>query len=86
LGGWKDYLDLSTMVCKDAPPFLLLHGSADELVKPEQSEMLYDALEKAGISTDLYFIEGANHGDTHFAQSEVKEIILAFLNKSLNIQ
>jgi acetyl esterase/lipase len=86
LGGWKDYPDLSTMVSKNAPPFLLLHGSADELVKPEQSEMLYAALEKAGISADLYFIEGANHADAHFVQSEVKEIMLAFLNKVLDVQ
>jgi acetyl esterase/lipase len=82
----NDFPDLDTMVDSNAPPFLLLHGSADDLVKVEQSEILYQALEKAGVPVDLYIIEGANHGDVHFAQTEVKEIILSFLDKNLAVK
>jgi acetyl esterase/lipase len=83
MGHRNDLPGLDTLITKKSPPFLLLHGSADDLVKVEQSEMFYQALNQAGVSVDFYVIEGANHGDVHFVQIEIKEIILEFLNKTL---
>ncbi|CEK15284.1 esterase/lipase [Chthonomonas calidirosea] len=46
---------------KDAPPFLILQGTADTLVPPDQSERLYDALHKAGANVTLLLAYGLPH-------------------------
>lgn len=45
-----------------APPFLILHGAADDLVPPSQSIALYDSLARAGRDATLYLIEDFGHG------------------------
>lgn len=62
-----------------APPFLLVHGDADELVPPGQSELLRDALVKAGVGVELLIVKGAGHGSRKVITPEVRERILAFL-------
>jgi dipeptidyl aminopeptidase/acylaminoacyl peptidase len=49
-------------VSKDAPPFLILHGSEAPLVLPSQSQELHDRLKAAGASTDLVIVENTGHG------------------------
>ncbi|HWE01166.1 MAG TPA: alpha/beta hydrolase [Tepidisphaeraceae bacterium] len=49
-------------VNKDCPPFLIMHGANDPLVPVAQSEILRDALEKAGVEVKLEVIPGAGHG------------------------
>src|SRR3954463_3715299 len=44
-----------------APPFLILHGTADLLVPPGQSEILHAALAAAGVESTLCLIEGLGH-------------------------
>ena len=44
------------------PPFLIMHGSADNLVSPVQSEQLYKALIEKGNKVDYVVVEGAGHG------------------------
>jgi acetyl esterase/lipase len=44
-----------------APPFLLLHGSADRLVPCAQSERLHRALRQAGASSGLTLYDDADH-------------------------
>ncbi|MEV3992639.1 alpha/beta hydrolase [Streptomyces sp. NPDC049837] len=43
------------------PPFLLIHGTADGLVPYSQSEVLAEALERAGGQVTLQPVEGADH-------------------------
>lgn len=50
------------------PPFLIMHGSADKLVSPVQSEQLYEALKKKGNKVDYVVVEGAGHGDLYWYQ------------------
>ena len=45
----------------DAPPFLLVHGTADWLVPYAQSEQLHAALTAAGVDCRLVPVEGAQH-------------------------
>ena len=71
--------DLSQMVTKKAPPFLIFHGLADKVVSYEQSKKLYCALQECGVPADLYLIDGAEHGDQHFVQESIKEIMLRFV-------
>lgn len=44
-----------------APPFLLLHGTADRVVPFAQSEALLDALRAANVPAELVPVEGADH-------------------------
>ncbi|HEY6686826.1 MAG TPA: prolyl oligopeptidase family serine peptidase [Propionibacteriaceae bacterium] len=44
-----------------APPFLLIHGTADTVVPYVQSEVLTQALADAGVSAQLVPIERADH-------------------------
>jgi acetyl esterase/lipase len=50
-----------THVTADAPPFLLVHGTADWLVPYAQSEALHAALTAAGVEARLVPVEGAQH-------------------------
>jgi acetyl esterase/lipase len=50
-----------THVTAGAPPFLLVHGTADWLVPYAQSEQLHAALTAAGVSSTLVPAEGAEH-------------------------
>jgi acetyl esterase/lipase len=45
----------------DAPPFLLLHGSADKTVFPRNATALDKALREAGASSTLKMYEGLSH-------------------------
>jgi acetyl esterase/lipase len=44
-----------------APPFLLVHGTADLAVPPRQSERLAEALREAGTDVTVELIPGATH-------------------------
>ncbi|RAX46172.1 alpha/beta hydrolase [Arthrobacter sp. AQ5-06] len=48
-------------VTPDAPPFLLVHGTADRFVPAAQSQALATELEKAGADVELLLIDGADH-------------------------
>jgi acetyl esterase/lipase len=48
-------------VTPDDPPFLILHGSADEEVSITQSELLRDALANAGVEVTLEVFPGEGH-------------------------
>lgn len=53
-----------------APPALLLHGAADELVQPAQSERFAAALRAAGVPVELEIYPRRRHADTVAALSE----------------
>lgn len=50
-----------THVTAESPPFLLVHGRADETVPVEQSRLLYDALTDAGVEATLYELRDLGH-------------------------
>ncbi|MDR3613593.1 MAG: alpha/beta hydrolase [Candidatus Obscuribacterales bacterium] len=50
-----------TYVTKAAPPFLIIHGNADEVVPYAQSVELNDALEKAGADVKMVTVEKGTH-------------------------
>jgi dipeptidyl aminopeptidase/acylaminoacyl peptidase len=65
-------------------PVLLMHGTADEIVPPKQSEEMKKALEKAGKSVKYIEFEGQPHGgwDTKDGIRQIEEAI-AFLKPVL---
>jgi acetyl esterase/lipase len=50
-----------THVRHDAPPFLIVHGTADATVSVEQSELLHKELLAAGARSSFVPVEGAGH-------------------------
>ena len=65
-------------------PVLLMHGTADEIVPPKQSEEMRKALEKAGKSVKYIEFEGQSHSgwDTEDEIRQIEEAI-AFLKPVL---
>ncbi len=61
------------------PPFLIIHGSNDRTVPPNQSTLLDEALKKAGVRTALHVIDGAGHGGPAFASPKIRKLEEAFL-------
>jgi len=45
----------------DAPPFLILHGTADTLVPPAHAQALYDALRRVGAPVTLTWVQHGGH-------------------------
>lgn len=59
----------------DAPPFLLLHGSADVLVPTRQSARLHDALTEAGASSTFEVVDGYGHMFPGMPDDEVEAYV-----------
>ena len=70
-------------VSKEAPPFLIMHGTHDTLVPFAQSEELAAALQKEGASVMLQKFPGAGHGGPVFGKPVVRELIGKFFAKNL---
>ena len=72
-------------VTKDAPPFLIVHGDSDLSVPPHQSQLLYDALKKAGVEATLRFVKGGGHGlrDGDMSDEELFKTMADFFDRHL---
>jgi acetyl esterase/lipase len=51
-------------VSADDPPFLLIHGDADQTIPFEQAGLMSDALKEVGVDSRVIRIPGAGHGPT----------------------
>lgn len=71
-----------TYVGKDDPAFLIVHGDEDKTVPLNQSQMLFEALKKAGVNVHLHIIKGAGHGQG-FNGPEIEPMVSAFFEKQL---
>ncbi|MBC3535690.1 alpha/beta hydrolase [Megasphaera hominis] len=72
-----------TYIGKNSAPMLLMHGTSDYIVSPSQTDLLFQALQKADIPSDRYLVEGAAHGGIYWNQAEVLNVITNFFNKYL---
>jgi acetyl esterase/lipase len=63
----RTYRDASPInhVSGESAPFLIIAGTLDTTVPPEQATLIHEALKAAGVPTELIWIEGAGHGP-HF--------------------
>nr|WP_255671879.1 alpha/beta hydrolase [Glycomyces amatae] len=67
-----------------APPFLLVHGTADDVLPLSQSEVLHELLTAAGANSTFLPVEGADH--TFEGHDDIAGLIaasVAFLAKAL---
>ncbi|MFJ6894382.1 prolyl oligopeptidase family serine peptidase [Streptomyces hokutonensis] len=58
--------DPATHISSKTAPFVLFHGSADNLVSPSETLDLQTALRAKGIESTRYVLTGAGHGDLSF--------------------
>ena len=72
-----------TYVGKDAAPFLIMHGDKDNLVPLSQSELLAEALKKAGVEVKIKVLKGAWHVGPAFISPESYKLIEDFFAKHL---
>jgi len=66
-----------THITEDDPPLLILHGSEDKVVKLDQTEILRDRYQAAGLDVTVHIEDGAAHGWK--TTDEERHLILAFL-------
>jgi acetyl esterase/lipase len=70
-------------VTADDSPFLIMHGDKDDLVPMRHSDILDEALKKAGVETKLHVVKGAGHG---FGSPEINKMIDEFFDRHLKTQ
>ncbi len=76
-----------TYVSPDDPPMLLMHGEKDRAVPYNQSELLYAALQEAGVESRLYKVVGADHGfrnPTKDTPESLFQMVADFFDRHLN--
>ena len=69
-----------TYISADTPPILIMHGTEDTAVLPSQSELLYEALQKAKVPSELVMVPGKAH---EYLGDDAIERVHAFLAKLL---
>ncbi len=78
-----------THIGKVVAPFLIIHGDKDRLVPLSQSELLHEALKKAGMETELLIFKGAGHYDQEFrtqiTATENRDKTVKFFDKHLKV-
>jgi acetyl esterase/lipase len=73
-----------TYAHKDAPPMLIIHGTADKTVPVSQSESLAAALKKAGAGYELVIVPEAQHSfDLQPPQRDLRPVVCSFLDEHL---
>ena len=65
---------------KNSAPMLLMHGTDDNIVSPDQTNLLFQALKSAGVEAERYLVPNANHADDYWQQEDVLDLIVAFIN------
>ena len=76
------YPSLERAMAKLAPrPFLMIHGGADNYIKPDMAQSLFDL---AGQPKELWLVDKAKHNQAiHLAADEYKRRVLEFFDKHL---
>jgi alpha-beta hydrolase superfamily lysophospholipase len=76
------YPHLEEAMVKLAPrPLLMIHGGADNYIKPEMAQALF---ERAGAPREFWLVEGAKHNQAmNVANGEYQKRVLAFFDTHL---
>ena len=67
-----------TYLSGDEPPFLHLHGDADNLISPSMSLLFHNALLDHGDISYRYVLHGENHGSAGFYTEPALQLISSF--------
>jgi acetyl esterase/lipase len=74
-----------TYITKDDPPFLIMHGTKDQLVPTQQSILFAEKLAKiiGKNKVTLHLLEGARHGGPAFEEPAIIQMVFDFLDRNL---
>jgi acetyl esterase/lipase len=75
-----------THVSAGSAPFLLIHGTADGMVPPSQSQRMHAALEAAAATSTLLLIDGMPHGNRTLAREDLRNAMHVFFDEHLKPQ
>jgi acetyl esterase/lipase len=70
-------------ISKSSAPMLLMHGTADTVVSPSQTDLLFQALQQKGIASERYEVPGAPHGGEYWIQEPVLNLITSYFDRYL---
>lgn len=73
-------LNATTYVDPSDPPVIIFHGTKDNVVPPCQGPHFYELLDKAGVETELYMVEGGGHGMGMYAPENLQRMVDFFDN------
>lgn len=68
---------------KPIPPFLIMHGSCDNVVPFNQSVLFYEKLKSLGKEVTFYKLLGSGHGVRGFSSPEAVQTVLDFFAKHM---
>ena len=68
-----------THITEDAPPFLIMHGTEDEIVPVDQARALYANLCSKGVPASLHLLDGENHSFSLNAWNKMRSLAIDFL-------
>ena len=69
-------------VSDDDPPVILFHGTSDKTVNIEQSEEMYDSLQRHGVESEFVRVSGGDHGSANMYTDETLGKMVAFFDKA----
>lgn len=69
-------------VSEDDPPVILFHGTSDKTVNIEQSEEMYDSLQRHGVESEFVRVSGGDHGSANMYTDETLGKMVAFFDKA----
>ena len=72
-------------VSKGDAPTLIVHGDQDRLVPLRQSRLFYDALQHAGVPSELLVLPGAGHGGPQLLNDEQRKVVRDFMVEHLQL-
>ena len=73
-----------TYAHKDAPPFLIIHGTSDRIVNYEHGKWLADALKRAGANdVELMTFKGAGHAVFYTHGKSTRPALKTFFSRVL---
>lgn len=67
-------LNATTYIDPTDPPVIIFHGTADNVVPHCQGVHFYELLDKAGVDTELYLVDGGGHGMGMYAAENLKKM------------
>jgi acetyl esterase/lipase len=73
-----------TFIDPSDPPFLIFHGNADNVVPYCESQLLYDALQASGVSSEFIIAPGGQHYTNTHTEKNFKIMVEFFDSISKN--
>ena len=69
---------------EEDPPIIMFHGTSDQIVNIEQSQELYDSLQKHNVVSEFVKVSGGTHGGNEMYVAANLDKAVEFFNKAID--